>query len=417
MLRMILWCSLCMSCTVAFAQEDSAGEKAADESSALTASSSSTSSNIVQQYLYDGQFAAGETAVLLALDESPDDGELRFGLGVLRFVQAVERLGQALYEYGAVSLNAQGAPFLRLPVQPNDDPSAISYQELGRVLECFAADLRRAEATLAEVKDDNVKLPLRLNRISFQFGTDQDNKTEVIRAMDTRRVNLQASDPDLLIHFDRGDVAWLRAYCHLMMAMVEGYRSIDEKAGFGDRVGQVFPKMEDHVESPQRDWELGLKLVDPPRLRRMRMHMLAVCKLNRETWQYIRAETDDDHEWLPNADQTDQLGLTISKAQIDAWLAMMDEAEKVLDGRVLVPSFLLRYVAPEHKQGLGLSFKKLLDDPPADIFNFKRLRENGIAAKYLEDESDDNVMNLNAMFTAFQMFNGPFGFHRAARMN
>src|SRR5436305_928432 len=29
------------------------------------------------------------------------------------------------------------------------------------------------------------------------------------------------ADGDLLVHFDRGDVAWLRGYCHLLMALAE----------------------------------------------------------------------------------------------------------------------------------------------------------------------------------------------------
>ncbi len=376
-----------------------------------------SSTRVIQQYLYEGNFAAGETAVLLALDKSPSDGELRFGLGILQFMRAVEGLGQALYEYGAISENTQGTPFLRLPVPPNDAPSAISHQELGRVLDCFAADLQRAEATLAEVKDDDVKLPLQLNRISLHFGGGSENKMEVIRALDTRQLDLRTANPDLLIGFDRGDAAWLQAYCHLMMAMVEGYRAVDERPGFSQRVGKVFPKLETTESEPERDWELGLKLVDPPRLRRMRLHMLAVCRLNRDTWQYIRAETDDDHEWLPHDGQSDTLGLPISKAQIDAWLAMMDEVEKLLNGETLVPSYLLAYVTPKHKQGLGLNFKKLLDNPPVDMFNQVRLREDGIAAKYLESEADGKVMNLAAIIGAFQFFNGPFGFHRAARMN
>src|SRR5262245_7784808 len=132
---------------------------------------------LAEKFLHDGKFADGETASLLALDADPKDDEARFGLGVIQFVRAVENLGKALYEYGAVSEKAT-QPFLRLPVPRNENPSAISYKALGRVLDAFAADLGRAEATLAGVKDDKVKLRLRLAKVAFDFaGTGKDRAT------------------------------------------------------------------------------------------------------------------------------------------------------------------------------------------------------------------------------------------------
>src|SRR5271157_5097759 len=88
---------------------------------------------LAEKFLHEGKFAAGETASLLALEANPKDDEARFGLGVIQFLRAVENLGKALYEYGAVSEKAT-QPFLRLPVSENPEPSAISCKALGRVL-------------------------------------------------------------------------------------------------------------------------------------------------------------------------------------------------------------------------------------------------------------------------------------------
>ena len=276
---------------------------------------------LAEKFLHAGTFASGETASLLALDANPRDDEARFGLGVIQFVRAVENLGKALYEYGAVSEKAT-QPFLRLPVPKNDDPSAVSYKALGRVLDAFAADLGRAEATLAGIKDENVKLRLRLAKITFDFtgtGRDRTSLIDLLVKLNRGRFQFQKTNADFRVHFDRGDVAWLRAYCHLLSAMVEGYRAVDEEAGFAERVKEVFPR----VEAPAKldpNWVSRLRVVDAPRLRRMRLHLVAVCELNRETWDYIRKETDDDYEWLPHPKQTDQLGLPLTDAQIDAWL-------------------------------------------------------------------------------------------------
>src|SRR5262245_34954615 len=150
-----------------------------------------------ERFLHNGKFAEGEAALLLALDASPKDDEARFGLGVIQFARAVENLGKALYEYGAVSENAT-QPFLRLPVPRNRKPSAISYKALGRVLDAFAADLGRAEATLAGVKDDKVKLRLRLARITFDFaGTGEDRTTLIglLTKLNGGRFDFQRANP------------------------------------------------------------------------------------------------------------------------------------------------------------------------------------------------------------------------------
>ena len=374
---------------------------------------------LAEKYLHDGKLADGETALLLALDAKPKDDEARFGLGMIQFARAVDNLGKALYEYGAVSEKAT-QPFLRLPVPKNEKPSAICYKALGRVLDAFATDLMRAEATLAGITDDTVKLRLRLAQVTFDFaGTGKDRTTLIglIIKLNGNRFGFQKDNPDFRVHFDRGDVAWLRAYCHLLSAMVEGYRAVDEEAGFEQRMDGIFPKVEAPALKAEENWQRGLKVVDAPRLRRMRLHLVAVCELNRETWEHIRKETDDDFEWLPHPKQTDQLGLPLTDDRIDRWLDMMKEWEGLLKGERLVPGFLLQWVFNASKNGQGLNLKKLLDDPPADLLNEDRIRKNGIDAKYLEAGLKKPELNLDALWGGLQLFNGPFGFAYAARLN
>lgn len=186
-------------------------------------------SPMAEQFLLDGRLADGETALLLALDANPTDDELRFGLGAIQFFRAVDNFGKGLYEYGVISANTR-TPFLRLPVPHNPAPSAISYQAFGLMLDIFATDLSRAEATLALISDDNVKLRLRLAKITFDFtGTGKNPTTllDILAKLNGGRFPFEIANPEFRIHFDRGDVAWLRAYCHLLCAMVDGYRAVD----------------------------------------------------------------------------------------------------------------------------------------------------------------------------------------------
>jgi hypothetical protein len=372
---------------------------------------------LVEKYLHAGELARGEQALLLALEKNPKDDQARFGLGMLQFVRAVERFGQALHQYGAKSDNTW-APFLRLPVPKNDKPHTISYEALGRVFDVLLADLARAEKTLAGVTDDKVKLPLRLAHVQFDLtgaGKPTDKFLDIIIKLNGGRFEFLKDNREFLVCFDRGDVAWLRAYCHLLSAMLESYRAFDLEAFFDERVKNVFPKVEPSKRKFEADNDV-LVISDGARLGRFRQHALAVCQLNRETWRYIRAETDNDHEWLPNAKQTGVLGLPVTDQRIDGWLAMIDRLEALFSGEALISADLLTLIGLETK-GKGLNFKTLLDDPPASISN-KKLKDDGIDAKYLEAQGNKKALGLNEALGVYGMINnGPFGFAYAAWFN
>jgi hypothetical protein len=339
----------------------------------LQANATRAAPPLVEKYLHSGELASGEQALLVAIERNPRDDQARFGLGVLQFVRAVERFGQSLHEYGARS-DATRVPFLRLPVPPNDNPSSISYRALGRVFDVLIADLDRAERTLAGVTDEKVKLPLRLAAVQLDLtgrGKPTDKLVDILNKLNGKPIEFLKENPDFLVCFDRGDVAWLRAYCHLLSAMLEGYRALDLEADFDQRVKDVFPNVE-VTERRSRDNSV-LVIADGARLGRVRKHLLAVCELNRETWKYIRAETDDDHEWLPNPRQHGVIGLPVTDAMIDGWLEMIGQLEGLLKGERLFPNSLLALVAP-NTNGKGLNFKTLLDDPPASI-NFEKIQK------------------------------------------
>lgn len=94
-------------------------------------------------------------------------------------------------------------------------------------------------------------------------------------------------------------------------------------------------------------------VVEPSRLKAAHQNLLKVAELNHETWQLIRAETDDDKEWLPNPNQTNLFsGMEITNERIDSWLAGIKKIEQVLDGKILVPSLAF---------GRGVNIKKFFE--------------------------------------------------------
>jgi hypothetical protein len=317
------------------------------------------------------------------LKSSPQDDQARFGLGGLQFIRAVERLGQSLYRFGLRSDRGQrmNVPFLRLPVPLNPKPEQLTYPAFRKILEDLITDLQRVEATLSPIQDETVKLPIRVGQIRLDFtGSGKSGdlfKTLVNQYMGGQR-NVRQED-DLLIVFDRGDVAWLRGYCQLLMALAQIGLAYDWQELF-DCTGHVFfAKVETpHAflttlkESPGGGFfDLGgteivdviafihlirLPIKEPALLKSALSHLEQMLALSKESWKFILAETDDDHEWIPNPKQKGVLGISVHQEMIDSWLDFVEETEALLAGKRLIP-----FWRGDEKRGVNL--KRVFTEP------------------------------------------------------
>jgi hypothetical protein len=296
---------------------------------------------------------------------------------------------------------------IQIPVPHNPDPAPISYRMMRRILDDFSKDLAAAEATLTGITDDQVKIPLRMAKVRVDLtgnGEAKDTFTDIVKGMMGRLPDIFKDNPDLLICFDRGDVAWFRAYCHLLMAMTDFYLAFDTEPEFQlyakDYFAKIKPEFSDQeLEAvKKKTWQeqLVFGIQEPLRLSRFRHHMIQVCKLNRETWRFIRAETDDDHEWLPNSKQKGVLGLPVRDEMIDAWLALLNEWEAVLEGKKVIS---LR--GGDEKTGVGLNLKKFLEEPPEKLDIFAAISGQN---KYMEN---GKYMDVAVIRNTFQVFNRP----------
>ena len=375
----------------------------------VAASLQAADAPLVEHFLHRGDLANGEQALGKALDLAPDDDQLRFSLAMVQFVRGVERLGQALHEYG-IKDNVENVPFLRLPVPVNADPAPIHYLAFRRLLDDFVCDLEKVEATLASMTDEEVKLPLRLAEVRLDLDSDgrpTDRLLDVVKKLMGEEAGFLKDNPEFLVCFDRGDAAWLQAYCHLLMGMLDWYLAFDSESEFDLWAGDYFAKTrqrcpaavseEQKQEQTRRIDELVIVVVkEPIRLGRSRKHFIRVAELNHDTWKYIRAEKDDDHEWLPSPAQKGVLGLPVRNEQIDAWLRMMSELKELFQGNRTLPRFLTGF----EKSGKGINLKSLLVDPPLEF------RINGELAKNLPDKyfSDEKDLNLGVLFSVWRVF-------------
>jgi hypothetical protein len=323
-------------------------------------------------------------------------------------------MGQASYDFGVKSENAH-APFLRLPVPKNPKPLPVTYTLVRRGLESIHHDLETCEKTLSGITDDRVTLPLRLVPVRFDFknsGNANDSFKDILTTILQRRdLDFLKGNSDLLVKFDRGDVAWLRAYCHLLMGLLDLLLAFDLEDEFDRQAGEIFAEpVRRKTDEPKKLDRLMVK--EPVRLGQFRKHLLEVARLNRETWRFILAETDDDHEWLPNPKQKGVLGLPVTGEQIEAWLAMMNELEGLLEGKKVISQSLLRLLWPSIEGGLNV--KTLLDDPPP-AFDFQKLMVSGPAAKYLDKNGGD--FNTDALMRTIRLFDNPMGLGYMAWFN
>lgn len=80
---------------------------------------------------------------------------------------------------------------------------------------------------------------------------------------------------------------------------------------------------------------------DAARIKAMMTHWRATIAENKRFWTLVAQETDNDREWIPNARQTPALPVEIDPQLGESWQAVLQDAEALLTGRLLIPHPLL----------------------------------------------------------------------------
>jgi hypothetical protein len=344
---------------------------------------------LAETYLLIGQLAEGETALQKELVAHPRDDQLRFGLGVIQFLRGVESLAQGLYRHGATDNRLAGLrgliPLARLPVPENPKPQPARYEDLRKIVADFLDHLTRAEATLAGVTATDVKLPLHVGLIRLDVLGDgrasDDHSFWRIYQRLTGRSATEADARGFLVCFDRGDVHWLRGYCHLLSALAEIFLAYDGREVFEGCGHLFFQKVvtpHDYLADGPKIWDVGggtdvadliafihlirLPVKEPNRLEAALKHLEAMIAQSREMWKHVQAETDDDHEWIPNPRQTGPIpGLRVTQERIASWLRFLDELEALLAGKKLMPFW-------RANDGRGVNLRRVFLEPgPLDL--------------------------------------------------
>jgi uncharacterized protein (TIGR03000 family) len=341
---------------------------------------------LVEKYLVAGRLADAETDLATRLRENSRDDETRASLGVVQVIRAVERLSQAMYRhgFGTPDLNVSGveAKNFRLLVPRNPKPMPLNYLQAREILKEFVGDLEKADATLAEISDKEIKLPLHLGLIRVDLVGDGKFADDFWRLYGklSHQPNLRESDAKaFLVSFDYGDVLWLRGYCHLAMAVGETILAYDEQDLFEWAGNLLFAQpVSPHpflITDPEKlrgqpdpalvvalQHLFRFKLEEPERMARAAKHLRTALDMSRQSWKAILAETDDDNEWIPNPNQQGAIrDFPVKPEMVDAWLKALAEADAIMAGKKLVP----RVIAPPPGDDRGINVNQFFAKPPA----------------------------------------------------
>ncbi|HMT13387.1 MAG TPA: hypothetical protein PKE19_01430 [Aestuariivirga sp.] len=374
-----------------------------------------TPADILRQHLEAGTLAQGITALAPAAEGH--DKEALAARGVLKFMTGMERFAQAMHRHGLESggnMMVLRLPLLRLPVPPNPHPEKLDYQGLRQIFSSFVADMAAAEADLAALGDQPVSFPLDLARLHLDINGDGTiTDAEGLGRMLTGLGPAGAPAPDMAVHFDTTDIYWLRGYGNFLAAFAQFLLAHDFSATFDKSFQLFFPRaglplgdeaapVDDLLAAGERvdrvadaialihlvNWQV----VEPERRREVRLHLKAMADLSRKSWTAARAETDDDHEWLPNARQHPAFAFgPVDDTVIDGWLQIMTEMEQVLDGRKLLPHW---------RFAQGMNLQKFLDDGKS--FDLVLLLAGQDARPWLESGPVSDTATWNNLTQAFR---------------
>ncbi len=364
-----------------------------------------------------GTLAAGDAELVDMIDRDPDNQDAQFGLGMIRFVAAVQHLSQGLYRYGPQTPHGIMLPIVRLPVPVNSDPEPITYDAFRGLVQHFVDDLAKAEKTLAAVNDAAVKVPIDLRKVAYEIDGDgvigaEEHLTAalgtVTRMNRRRHIDGDWLPEDATVAFDMADAIWLRGYCNLLSAFGEFLLAHEWREGFDASFHMFFPQanlpLAVALEPPVRAHNEGQiadlvsfihllhwPVAEPERMGGVREHLKQAIALSRQNWDAIEAETDNDREWVPNPRQQSVLvDLTVSDEQIASWRAVLDEFDVVLDGEKLVPHWRLKR---------GFNLRRVFEEPTT--FDLVLWITGPAALPYLEDGPVSTSANWRDLTAAF----------------
>lgn len=228
----------------------------------------------------------------------------------------------------------------QVPIVPN------TYDKDALMLEIAALNAEKRRVDRSVTRQNERLQQLRAREQALRAATPQDDAE--IRALTAERAKIET---EVVVPL-RQEQRFLQAEISAANAKLN-----NPKRGFEDK----------WVQQADSLYVLLSALRQQPKAERVaaaRDHWRAMLVENRHFWTLLQEEQDNDREWIPNPSQSSALGIAVNQQTADAWQAILDDAEALLDGRLLLPHPLL----PE---GVGISLKAYAENPgPLDLLDW-----------------------------------------------
>ncbi|MER9302153.1 hypothetical protein NKJ06_04790 [Mesorhizobium sp. M0293] len=337
--------------------------------------------------LFEAKTVAARDSALSTLEAAaPKDPASAYAAGAGEFFTALEILASGLHRHGFESPQSFVLPLMRLPVPDNPNPEPLTYEQFRAILVAFRDRLEKSAATFALVPADaDIGMAIDLTHAGIDLNEDgtiapDESMAAIIASLSRGGISSDDAAPTLTFRFDRADGFWLQGYAEFLMAQADFWLAHDFRSTFDGSFHMLFPRaklpLQDILVPPAGDmgssifsseWRIAdfislvhlvnWPVVEPERRQAARRHLLEMIRLSREDWKAIRAETDNDREWLPGPQQKGEnplTGLEVGEEQVQAWLATLTMAEDLLEGRVLLPHFRIA--------DKGINMKRFFDE-------------------------------------------------------
>jgi hypothetical protein len=329
--------------------------------------------------LIGDQGLAGARAALTSIAE-PTASD-RFALGGVLFLGAIERGLQTRWQAGLSDGLAMMSdfPLLRLPIPENPAPEPFDPATVETLFSTMSDDLSGAIDALDPITDtDAVAVTINTADLWFDINMNamrdpgEDWSDVVGLALGG---GFGPELPDLTIRFDTADAAWLSAYAHLLSSISTAVLALSPTETIANVIAarDAMETLSPNFTNPLSEYWLSdadkiadLAAIfigaieqrpDPALTAALRDHLLAMVADNRTVWRRVALEQDNDAEWIPNKRQTSVLPIVFPADTGARWLAVLSDAEAMLNGDLLIPHWRL---APD----AGINLARLLADPP-----------------------------------------------------
>jgi hypothetical protein len=294
------------------------------------------------------------TTQRLATATTPED---LFALGALRFLGGIETALQARWRMG-VSDSMMMLPVMRLPIPENPNPAPFDPALVTTIFTDMSTRMDAAREPLLKIPADaDFGVEIAFADVWFDINANAtlDTGEDAGSVLGPLLLGWQwdARDPATplpVVRFDAADAVWLLAYTHLLQGVsdtVIAYdptaaitRMVDTRAALGLSPGQSNADYYDFDGYADIISVVIGALNQPPntdRLTAAHTHFLAMVTENRRFWPMVNAETDNAMEWIPNETQQSALGIPLPPGTGNTWLAVLDDAESLLKGDLLIP--------------------------------------------------------------------------------